>query len=43
MYDFRGFDAGCTQGSLAAKNEPEDPPRLDADTAVFTVVYLIPS
>ena len=35
MYEFRGFDAGWTQGSLAAKNEPEDPPRLDADTAAL--------
>ncbi len=32
-YEFRGFDAGWTQGSLARKNLPKDPPRLDADTA----------
>jgi hypothetical protein len=29
----RTFDAGWTQGSLARRNLPEDPPRIDADTA----------
>ena len=33
MYEVRGFDAGWTQGSLAKKNLPEDPPRLDESTA----------
>ena len=32
MYEVRGFDAGWTQGSLAQKNPPEDPPRLDENT-----------
>ena len=35
MYEVRGFDAGWTQGSLAHKNLPEDPPRLDGDTAAL--------
>ena len=35
MYEFRGFDAGWTQGSLARKNLPEDPPRLDDDAAAL--------
>ncbi|MEO6121029.1 MAG: hypothetical protein ABIW46_00400 [Acidimicrobiales bacterium] len=34
-FEFRGFDAGWTQGSLARKAAPEDPPRLDADTAAL--------
>ena len=34
-YEFRGFDAGWTQGSLARKNPPEDPPRLDAETTAL--------
>ena len=29
----RTFDAGWTQGSLARKSLPEDPPRIDVDTA----------
>ena len=33
MYEVRGFDAGWTHGSLARKNLPKDPPRLDEDTA----------
>lgn len=33
MYEVRGFDAGWTQGSLAHKSLPEDPPRLDENTA----------
>ena len=32
-FEQRTFDAGWTQGSLARKAAPEDPPRLDADTA----------
>jgi hypothetical protein len=32
-YEFRGFDAGWTMGSLARKNLPEDPPRIDEHTA----------
>ena len=35
MYEVRAFDAGWTQGSLAKKNLPEDPPRLDQDTAAI--------
>ncbi len=35
MYEVRGFDAGWTQGSLARKSLPEDPPRLDQDTAAL--------
>ena len=35
MYEVRGFDAGWTQGSLARKNLPEDPPRLDEGTAAL--------
>jgi hypothetical protein len=31
----RGFDAGWTQGSLARKAVPPDPPRLDADAAAL--------
>ncbi len=34
-YEFRGFDAGWTQGSLARKNLPEDPPRLDENTTAL--------
>lgn len=34
-YELRGFDAGWTQGSLARKAQPPDPPRLDADTAAL--------
>ncbi|MEO7836227.1 MAG: hypothetical protein ABIS21_01135 [Acidimicrobiales bacterium] len=34
-FDFRGFDAGWTQGSLAHKAAPPEPPRLDADTAAL--------
>ncbi len=33
MYEFRGFDAGWTMGSLSRKNLPEDPPRIDEHTA----------
>lgn len=32
-FEFRGFDAGWTHGSLAQKAAPTEPPRLDADTA----------
>ncbi len=35
MYEFRGFDAGWTHGSLARKSLPKDPPRLDSDTAAL--------
>ena len=31
----RTFDAGWTQGSLAQKAVPLDPPRIDADTAAL--------
>jgi len=31
-FETRTFDAGWTQGSLARKSLPPDPPRLDADT-----------
>jgi hypothetical protein len=31
----RTFDAGWTQGSLAQKAAPKDPPRIDADTAAL--------
>ena len=31
----RTFDAGWTQGSLAQKAVPQDPPRIDADTAAL--------
>ena len=34
-YEFRGFDAGWTQGSLARKSHPEDPPRLDEHTSAL--------
>ena len=34
-FEFRGFDAGWTHGSLARKAMPEDPPRIDADTAAL--------
>jgi len=34
-YEFRGFDAGWTQGSLARKNHPQDPPRLDENTTAL--------
>ena len=34
-FEYRGFDAGWTQGSLAQKNLPEDPPRLDSDTTAL--------
>ncbi len=30
-FERRGFDAGWTQGSLARKAAPPDPPRLDED------------
>ncbi|HET7489565.1 MAG TPA: hypothetical protein VFJ85_16680 [Acidimicrobiales bacterium] len=32
-FEVRAFDAGWTQGSLARKAEPEDPPRIDEETA----------
>ncbi len=32
-YELRGFDAGWTHGSLASKSLPEDPPRIDDETA----------
>ena len=32
-FEQRVFDAGWTHGSLARKALPDDPPRLDADTA----------
>jgi hypothetical protein len=35
MYEVRGFDAGWTQGSLAQKNLPEDPPRLDENATAL--------
>ena len=34
-YEFRGFDAGWTQGSLGRKNLPEDPPRIDEHTTAL--------
>ena len=34
-FEQRTFDAGWTQGSLARKALPDDPPRLDADTAAL--------
>jgi len=34
-FEFRGFDAGWTHGSLAQKAAPKEPPRLDADTAAL--------
>lgn len=34
-FEFRGFDAGWTHGSLARKDVPEEPPRIDADTAAL--------
>ncbi|MDP9402709.1 MAG: hypothetical protein M3P85_05115 [Actinomycetota bacterium] len=34
-FEFRGFDAGWTHGSLAHKGAPTEPPRLDADTAAL--------
>ena len=34
-FEVRGFDAGWTQGSLARKPMPPDPPRLDEDTAAL--------
>ena len=34
-FEQRTSDAGWTQGSLARKAVPEDPPRLDADTAAL--------
>ncbi len=34
-FEFRGFDAGWTHGSLAHKDDPTEPPRLDADTAAL--------
>ena len=34
-YTMRTFDAGWTQGSLAKKVAPKDPPRIDADTAAL--------
>lgn len=34
-FEFRGFDAGWTHGSLAHKGDPKEPPRLDADTAAL--------
>jgi hypothetical protein len=34
-FEQRVFDAGWTHGSLARKNLPVDPPRLDADTAAL--------
>lgn len=34
-YEFRGFDAGWTQGSLARKSLPKDPPRLDENTSAL--------
>lgn len=34
-FERRGFDAGWTHGSLADKPTPEEPPRLDADTAAL--------
>jgi len=34
-FELRGFDAGWTQGSLARAKMPEDPPRIDADTAAM--------
>ncbi|HEX2038956.1 MAG TPA: hypothetical protein VHF47_04390 [Acidimicrobiales bacterium] len=34
-FERRGFDAGWTQGSLARRPQPDDPPRLDAETAAL--------
>ena len=34
-FDKRGFDAGWTQGSLARKAVPEDPPGLDESAAAL--------
>ena len=34
-FEFRGFDAGWTHGSLAHKSVPADPPRLDAEAAAL--------
>lgn len=34
-FERRGFDAGWTQGSLARKAAPADPPRLDEETAAL--------
>jgi hypothetical protein len=34
-FEKRGFDAGWTQGSLARKAQPPDPPRLDADVTAL--------
>lgn len=34
-FEQRTFDAGWTHGSLARKNVPLDPPRIDADTAAL--------
>lgn len=34
-FEARVFDAGWTQGSLARRNLPEDPPRLDDTTAAL--------
>ena len=32
-FEQRTFDVGWTQGSLARRSVPKDPPRIDADTA----------
>lgn len=34
-FEFRGFDAGWTHGSLAQKPAPVDPPRIDASAAAL--------